>query len=152
MPERASTWAMAPMASLSTLRSRVAAAELVAPLAKEKPAPQVLKAARGWINAIRSFVRTTYSDKGECGKPPLRYVRWPFSEIAGGGSWVCGMVQLVRKLTWDCIVQRGMLAQLSARLRARQAAAGGAGDGGHGEGEGIPVMIDDNCEVSVWVY
>lgn len=40
-----------------------------------------------------------------------------------------------------------MLAQLSARLRARQAAA--SGDGGHGDGDGGPaVMIDDNCEVS----
>lgn len=40
-----------------------------------------------------------------------------------------------------------MLAQLSARLRARQAAGGG----GNGEGEeenGVPIMIDDNCEVS----
>lgn len=41
-----------------------------------------------------------------------------------------------------------MLAQLSARLRARQTAGGGGGGDGDGEGEGVPIMIDDNCEVS----
>jgi len=39
------------------------------------------------------------------------------------------------------VSQRGMLAQLAARLRARQ-----AGDG-DGEDEGGPVVIDDNCLV-----
>ena len=36
-----------------------------------------------------------------------------------------------------------MLAQLAARLRARQ---GGGGDG-VGEDEGGPVVVDDDCEV-----
>lgn len=46
----------------------------------------------------------------------------------------------------DDILQRGMLAQLAARLRARQGGLGG-GDGA-GEEEGGPIMIDDNCSVS----
>ncbi len=44
-----------------------------------------------------------------------------------------------------------MLAQLSARLRARQTAGGAGGGEGDGEGEGLPIMIDDNCEVSSMV-
>lgn len=44
-----------------------------------------------------------------------------------------------------------MLAQLSARLRARQTAGGGGGGEGDGEGEGVPIMIDDNCEVRLMV-
>lgn len=40
--------------------------------------------------------------------------------------------------------QRGMLAQLAARLRARQA---GRGDG-DAEDEGGPVVVDDDCLVS----
>lgn len=44
-----------------------------------------------------------------------------------------------------------MLAQLSARLRARQTAGGAGGGEGDGEGEGMPIMIDDNCEVSSMV-
>lgn len=40
-----------------------------------------------------------------------------------------------------------MLAQLSARLRARQAAAGG---GGANE-EGGPIILDDNCTVSFYI-
>lgn len=41
-----------------------------------------------------------------------------------------------------------MLAQLAARLRAR--GTGGEGGGGEGE-EGVwgPVMVDDNCSVSL---
>ncbi|KAI4152326.1 MAG: hypothetical protein L6R39_001851 [Caloplaca ligustica] len=46
----------------------------------------------------------------------------------------------------EAYITRGMLAQLSARLRVRQA-AGGGGEGGEDEGEGVPIMIDDNCEV-----
>lgn len=41
-----------------------------------------------------------------------------------------------------------MLAQLSARLRARQAAAGGGGDGEAGD-EGVPIMVDDGCSVGL---
>lgn len=37
--------------------------------------------------------------------------------------------------------QRGMLAQLAARLQARNAA------GGNGEGDGMPFVVDDNCAV-----
>lgn len=50
----------------------------------------------------------------------------------------------------DAYITRGMLAQLAARLRARQANGGEAGGGGgvvvgeHGEA----VVIDDNCSVS----
>jgi len=40
------------------------------------------------------------------------------------------------------VLQRGMLAQLAARLRARQAG------GGEGEDEGGAVVLDDNCSVS----
>ena len=42
--------------------------------------------------------------------------------------------------------QRGMLAQLAARLRARQ---GGTGtEDGEGEDEGGAIVVDDNCLVS----
>lgn len=37
--------------------------------------------------------------------------------------------------------QRGMLAQLAARLQARHT------DGGTGEVDGVPVIVDDNCAV-----
>ena len=48
-------------------------------------------------------------------------------------------------------MQRGMLAQLAARLRARQGGGGDIGLGGGGVvvGEdGETIMIDDNCTVS----
>lgn len=41
-------------------------------------------------------------------------------------------------------LQRGMLAQLAARLRAR---SGGMGTG-DGEEEGGPIVVDENCSVS----
>ncbi|KAL8767976.1 MAG: hypothetical protein Q9209_005647 [Squamulea sp. 1 TL-2023] len=47
----------------------------------------------------------------------------------------------------EAFITRGMLAQLSARLRARQAAAGGEGGAGEGGDEGVPIMVDDNCSV-----
>ncbi len=50
---------------------------------------------------------------------------------------VCGLRMSKRLMCW----QRGMLAQLAARLRARQAG------GGEGEDEGGPVVVDDNCLV-----
>jgi len=40
------------------------------------------------------------------------------------------------------VLQRGMLAQLAAQLRARQAG------GGEREDEGGAVVLDDNCSVS----
>lgn len=43
-----------------------------------------------------------------------------------------------------------MLAQLSARLRARQTATGGGN--GNGDGEGVPIIIDDNCSVSLHMF
>ncbi|KAL9040351.1 MAG: hypothetical protein Q9180_001965 [Flavoplaca navasiana] len=43
----------------------------------------------------------------------------------------------------EAFITRGMLAQLSARLRARQAAGGG----GEGEDDGVPIMVDDNCSI-----
>lgn len=44
---------------------------------------------------------------------------------------------------YQCIdgFQRGMLAQLAARLQARHAA------GSTGEDDGVPVVVDDNCAV-----
>lgn len=54
---------------------------------------------------------------------------------------VCGLVTDILSY-----VQRGMLAQLAARLRDRQ--MGGAEGVGGGEGGGI--VIDDNCEVSLY--
>ncbi|KAL8860325.1 MAG: hypothetical protein Q9178_003296 [Gyalolechia marmorata] len=47
----------------------------------------------------------------------------------------------------EAFITRGMLAQLSARLRARQTAAGGEGGVGEAEEEGVPIMVDDNCSV-----
>ncbi|KAL8926342.1 MAG: hypothetical protein Q9172_001793 [Xanthocarpia lactea] len=47
----------------------------------------------------------------------------------------------------EAFITRGMLAQLSARLRARQTAAGGEGGDGEAEEEGVPIMVDDNCSV-----
>ena len=46
--------------------------------------------------------------------------------------------------------QRGMLAQLAARLRARAGAAGTAGTAGavEGDNEGGPIVLDENCSVS----
>lgn len=44
------------------------------------------------------------------------------------------------------MLQRGMLAQLAARLRARQGGMGG-GEGEEGE-EGGPIVVDENCLVS----
>lgn len=41
----------------------------------------------------------------------------------------------------DAFITRGMLAQLAARLQARNAA------GGNGEGDGMPVVVDDNCAI-----
>ncbi|KAL8672356.1 MAG: hypothetical protein Q9168_003176 [Polycauliona sp. 1 TL-2023] len=46
----------------------------------------------------------------------------------------------------EAFITRGMLAQLSARLRARQAAGGEGGDG-EGEDDGVPIMVDDNCSI-----
>ena len=43
----------------------------------------------------------------------------------------------------DLVMQRGMLAQLAARLRARQ----GVGEGGGEDDEGA-IVVDDNCSVS----
>ncbi len=46
--------------------------------------------------------------------------------------------------------QRGMLAQLSARLRARQVAAGEGGDDEAGD-DGVPILVDDSCSVGLSV-
>ncbi|KAL8991698.1 MAG: hypothetical protein Q9169_007734 [Polycauliona sp. 2 TL-2023] len=46
----------------------------------------------------------------------------------------------------EAFITRGMLAQLSARLRARQGGAGGEG-GGEGEDDGVAIMVDDNCSI-----
>ena len=43
-----------------------------------------------------------------------------------------------------------MLAQLAARLRARQGGAGGAGGGVVLGDDGEAVIVDDNCSVRVW--
>ena len=43
-------------------------------------------------------------------------------------------------------MQRGMLAQLAARLRAR---TGTAGEGEEVDEDGAPVVLDDNCIVSL---
>lgn len=48
-------------------------------------------------------------------------------------------------------MQRGMLTQLAARLRARQGGADAGAGGGVILGEdGETVIVDDNCEVSVF--
>ena len=50
-------------------------------------------------------------------------------------------------------LQRGMLAQLAARLRARQGVGGDGGPGGVVVGEdGETIMIDDNCMVGSRFY
>lgn len=49
-------------------------------------------------------------------------------------------------MVFGACVQRGMLAQLAARLRERQM---GGGEG-VGDGEGGTIVIDDNCEVSAY--
>ena len=55
------------------------------------------------------------------------------------------------KLIITCLssVQRGMLTQLAARLRARQGGAEGPGGGVILGEDGETVIMDDNCEVSV---
>lgn len=44
------------------------------------------------------------------------------------------------------VMQRGMLAQLAARLRQQQAGVLEPGDDDH-EGEGAAIVVDDNCAV-----
>ena len=46
-------------------------------------------------------------------------------------------------------MQRGMLTQLAARLRARQGGADGPGGGVILGEDGETVIVDDNCSVSV---
>ena len=50
------------------------------------------------------------------------------------------------------VLQRGMLAQLASRLRARQGPVGlGEGEEGEeGEDEGRMLLLDDNCEVRLF--
>ena len=43
-------------------------------------------------------------------------------------------------------MQRGMLAQLAARLRAR---TGTSGEGEEVDEDGAPILLDDNCIVSL---
>lgn len=47
-------------------------------------------------------------------------------------------------------MQRGMLAQLAARLRERQLAVAAAG-GGEGEGEIETITLDEDCDVCISV-
>ncbi len=47
------------------------------------------------------------------------------------------------------VIQRGMLAQLAARLRARQGGAGDLGGGVVLGEDGEAVIVDDNCTVSL---
>lgn len=51
-------------------------------------------------------------------------------------------------LTDRMVLQRGMLAQLAARLRARQGGAGDLGGGVVLGEDGETVLMDDNCTVS----
>lgn len=46
------------------------------------------------------------------------------------------------------VIQRGMLAQLAARLRARQGGAGEEAAGVVLGEDGETVLVDDNCTVS----
>ncbi|CAL8575654.1 hypothetical protein XPA_001567 [Xanthoria parietina] len=46
----------------------------------------------------------------------------------------------------EAYITRGMLAQLSARLRARQVAAGEGGDDEAGD-DGVPILVDDSCSI-----
>ena len=48
-----------------------------------------------------------------------------------------------------CSMQRAMLTQLTARLRARQGGADGPGGGVILGEDGETVIVDDNCEVSL---
>ncbi|KAK4694769.1 hypothetical protein P7C71_g2869, partial [Lecanoromycetidae sp. Uapishka_2] len=48
----------------------------------------------------------------------------------------------------DAFITRGMLAQLAARLRARQGDAGGTGAGVMLDEDGGAVVVDDNCAVN----
>ena len=52
-------------------------------------------------------------------------------------------------VTYLSSMQRGMLTQLAARLRARQGGADGPGGGVILGEDGETVIMDDNCEVSV---
>ena len=49
-------------------------------------------------------------------------------------------------------LQRGMLTQLAARLRARQGGADGPGGGVILGEDGGTVIVDDNCSVSVLCF
>ena len=65
--------------------------------------------------------------------------------------WRWGLPSVLVGSVADCALfsaQSGMLAQLAARLGARRATADGDGDGSE-EGEFGPVMVDDNCSVSL---
>lgn len=55
------------------------------------------------------------------------------------------MAKLVCELIDTLTAQRGMLAQLAARLQARQA-GGAQGDVGRDE-DGLPIVVDENCSV-----
>lgn len=57
--------------------------------------------------------------------------------------------KLIYLLTLLVYLQRGMLTQLAARLRARQGGAEGPGGGVILGEDGETVIVDDNCEVSV---
>ncbi len=56
---------------------------------------------------------------------------------------------LVGLLADGVVFQRGMLAQLAARLRARQGGAGDLGGGVVLGEDGEAVIVDDNCTVSL---
>ncbi len=55
----------------------------------------------------------------------------------------------VGSLTDWVVFQRGMLAQLAARLRARQGGAGDLGGGVVLGEDGEAVIVEDNCTVSL---
>lgn len=106
---------------------------------------------REWINAKRSYVKTTCNDREGCGKPISRYVPMALpSDCAWSRS---GLPSGLAGSETDLVIanaQRGMLAQLSARLRARQVAAGEGGDDEAGD-DGVPILVDDSCSVGLWV-
>ena len=60
-------------------------------------------------------------------------------------------MMMIDELIIACLVfmQRGMLTQLAARLRARQGGAEGPGGGVILGEDGETVIMDDNCEVSL---